>query len=538
MRAVLSPQVQNWAQTDRDEIMSLRGPSLKILNTAADVDAVSFWLDRNPGSSLLIRHVWGNPDDERRIATGNKDGAREALNLILRTFEACVRAAWQRGRIVYVEPSNEVIEPWSVFPKMSDFYAYFAEQCELVSKEGQLLPLAYSFAAGNPPGYGSADDPNHFNPEYATRADSIGAFLKHGERGFEACRWRVAMHPYGAPDMWTEAPYLIDRKELIQAGSVKVFGAQRASLMRYWYTETGIDGGVYSGRKDKAPGWRGQLDNHANPEAEYARQLRAAAVIWGRDPHVVAAYPFLHGANGDWQATGFDMDRCPNITRMWVSQFNASTGATSEGTMDYQEIKIAFQPGIAVLGSEWRANVSATMNGKPSVDGSLNLSFDLPRRDGGFLITNAQINDKKIYALDAQGSAVISFLIPDDALAPGAGGSLDVSATVVDLARDEQGAIVAGFGQGSVSVPIERTVPGSNPAGPSPIQPGASPEPFVPLTETAILPPAGSGYHRLFAIAGLQSQYADKIKELTVEAHLEIDRVKAKEAAGNPTATR
>lgn len=526
MRAVLSPHIQSWANADWAEIASLRSPSLKILNTAADANAVGKFLDLNPGSSLLIRKVWGSPDDELRVGTGGKAAAEEAFRSIAEDFRDCNWAAWDRGRPVYVEFVNEVINPWDKMQAMSDTYAWFAEQCEEVTNA--LLPLAYSIPAGNPPGYGSADDPNHPNPLYPTRAHSLAAWIRHWKNGLEACDWRIAYHAYGAPYVMTEWEMLAGRTDLLTQAIDLAFGSHNADEVRYWLTEAGIDGGVYSGRKDKVAGWRGQLDGLSDdPEQAYADSLEQAARVWGNDPSIVAVYPFLHGAQGDWTATGFRLDGTPKIARMWNGLHQEALSSGGNRPMEYQKIDIQIDPGLAVLGQDWRCVVHATMNGQPCADGSLTLEIGLPRNpDGDVLYSKAPLNNRMVYALNQQGQAVTSFLIPEDALGPSGKGSITMKATVVDFAATPAGT-EAGFGVASAEAPISAYVPVPTPAGPGPQQPGPTPEPFTPINEAQILPPVGSGYHRIFAIAGLQSQYAGKIQELTAEVHQEIDRIKA-----------
>jgi len=524
VRPVLSPHIQSWAHADWSEIATLRSPSLKILNTAADPLAVGRFLDLNPGSSLLIRKVWGSPDDELRVGTGGKASAQDAFRSIADDFRECNFAAWDRGRPVYVEFVNEVINPWDRMQAMSETYAWFAELCEEVTEA--LLPLAYSIPAGNPPGYGSADDPNYPNPVYPTRAHSLAAWIRHWKNGLEACDWRIAYHAYGAPKVMTEWPMLAGRTDLLTEAISLAFGSHNADEVRYWLTEAGIDGGVYSGRKDKVAGWRGQLDGEPDPEQAYADSLEQAARVWGNDPTIVAVYPFLHGAQGDWTASGFRLDGTPKIAKMWngLHQEALSTGGSP---VEYQKIDIEIDAGLAVLGQEWRCIVQATMKGKPCADGALTLEVRLPRNpDGDVLYTQKQINSRMVYALNQQGQAVTSFAIPEDALGPSGKGSITMIATVVDFDAGPNGT-EAGFGTATAEAEITAFVPVPTPSGPSPVQPGPTPEPFVPMNETQLLPPIGSGYHRIFAILGLQSQYADKIKELSAEGHQEIDRIKA-----------
>lgn len=537
MRPLLSPHIQNWQQTNRDEILSLRGPSLKILNTANDPNAVGEWLDRNPGSSLVIRQVWGSPDDELRVATSGKDGAYQALHDLTQTFRDCMYAAWNRGRKVYVEPTNEVINPWHQMAAMSDFYAWFAEACDRVV--GSLLPLAYSIPAGNPPGYGSSDDPNNPNAMYPTRVHSLAAWIRDWQRGLEACDYRIAYHAYNAIRMinseWT---YLPGRAtDLLTPAIGMAFGQPAADRVAYWFTEAGADGGVYSGRKDRVAGWQGQYSDFADPEGTYAYELDLAVRRWALDPKIMAIYPFLHGANGDWRQAGFGMDDTPKIARMWIKLYQESSAtALPEGKpMEYQAIDVNINAGAAVYGENWRCEVRAFMAGQPCADGALTLEVRLPRNpDGDVTYSQHPIDGKYIYALDKNGYAVTDFKIPADAMPPNGGGDIGMSASVVDFAANPDGTVMTGFGNKSVTVPIVSKLSANTPAGPSPVQPGPTPEPFVPLAETLALPPAGTGYHRIFAIAGLQHQYAGKIQELSIESQLEIDRIKTQ----NPTPTR
>jgi len=194
--------------------------------------------------------------------------------------------------------------------------------------------------------------------------------------------------------------------------------------------------------------------------------------------------------------------------------------------MDYKEIKVTITPGLAVYGKTWRAVVDATMDGQPSADGVLTCQFQLPRNpDGDVLWTQEMIDGKYTYKLDAQGRAVVSFDIPADAGPPdGSEASIGLLASVVDFAGQASGAVEAGFGNAQTSVPIHTTPPAKPPEGPSPEQPGPTPEPTPPVSGS--LPEVGTGLHRIFAAAGMASQHADKIKELMVVIHEEINHMK------------
>lgn len=530
MPGILGPQIQHWGPGVLDEVLTLPGPAIKVLNTAAEYEPVARWLDRNPRSGVIIRQVWGNPSDELARATGTGAAVHQTLDTILATFEGPIRAAREQSRWIAVEPSNEVIDPWHKLVEVSRFYSEFGP----LAQAAGLITIAYSWPAGNPPGYGSADDPNHYNPAYATRADSLAAFLlaMDFDNGAEACGWNIGYHPYGAiVANNAEWPYLAGRPRLVLDAIRIAYGDAVARRIVWWFTEALIDGGVYSGIKGKPAGWRSQLEGMPDPEATYADDIRAAVLRWRTDGlNVAVCTPFLHGPFGDWNAAGFGLDNTPKIAAMWRA-INEDTAASvpQGGSMDYEGIDIQVTPGVAVPGQQWRGVVSAQFKktGEKTRDGVLTVYTNLPRNAEGYLYTTRWNNDRHAYAMNKDGEAVAAFDVPEDIVpADHAGGSIGLQVVVQDFSDDGK---MIGFGSTNVTVPIQRAKPADLPPGPSPAQPGPTPR-VSPTVEDPATPAEGTGYHRIFALAGRMDSYAEKIKADVREIHMEIDREKAKEA--------
>lgn len=111
----------------------------------------------------------------------------------------------------------------------------------------------------------------------------------------------LALHEYAQPTMQTDATWLCLRYRRTIA-ELRAAGCRVPPIL---ITECGIDGGAVTPQREveKRPGvgWRGFCDWGA-----YQEQLAWYDTEICRDAEVVAATPFVWGANGDWASFGLE----------------------------------------------------------------------------------------------------------------------------------------------------------------------------------------------------------------------------------------
>lgn len=285
---IIGPHIINGAGPHLDVLRRWQPRLALVLDPAAD-DLRAF--KAACPRTIIVGRIY-RPDDEvnERIRANPAAAARWAHEI------ATANSAVRSNLCDYVQVANEVCQQWDGLPLLNDFEL---ERMRLADAAGYKCAL-FGFSVGNP------DLPEH---DRLALWRLVYAALTHAEaRGH--C---IALHQYGAPDLWGPrakggADWLLHRLEH------QVLPRLPFKRVKFAVTEYGIDGllldGLWRGPTEIGVGIRTSRSTAGGPAGwqvfttaeDYARQLINVGTYCERFSDRVLGYAvFTLGHNPPWQ---------------------------------------------------------------------------------------------------------------------------------------------------------------------------------------------------------------------------------------------